>query len=116
MNKEQTLEFLDILIALLPEEDKQALVDFRAKIAGGEEPVEEDVIENKIKSLIKNQFVTIEQFEKLRDKVVNSTNNQKPQNTMDYRNSILKSKSYTQAFLNTLMQLKVKRDIRFLHV
>lgn len=103
MNKEQTLEFLDILIALLPEEDKQALVDFRAKIAGGEEPVEEEVIENKIKSLIKNQsFVTIKQFEELRDKVLNFSNN-KPQITMENRKDILKSKSYTQDFLNTLM-------------
>lgn len=113
MNKEQTLEFLDILIALLPEEDKQALVDFRAKIAGDEEPVEEEVIENKIKSLIKNQsFVTIKQFEELRDKVLNSTNNQKPQITMENRNSILNSKSYTQAFLNTLMQHGNDKDAR----
>lgn len=104
MNKEQTLEFLDILIALLPEEDKQALVDFRAKIAGGEEPVEEEVIENKIKSLIKNQaFVTAKQFEELRDKVLNLTNN-KTQITMENRKDILKSKSYTQDFLNTLME------------
>lgn len=104
MNKEQTLEFLDILIALLPEEDKQALVDFRAKIAGDKEPVEEEVIENKIKSLIKNQsFVTIKQFEELRDKVLNSTNN-KPQITMENRKTILNSKTYTQEFLNTLME------------
>lgn len=104
MNKEQTLEFLDILIALLPEEDKQALVDFRAKIAGGEEPVEEEVIENKIKSLIKNQsFVTIKQFEELRDKVLNFSNN-KPQITMENRKTILNSKTYTQEFLNTLME------------
>lgn len=104
MNKEQTLEFLDILIAMLPEEDKQALVDFRAKIAGGEEPVEEEVIENKIKSLIKNQsFVTIKQFEELRDKVLNFSNN-KPQITMENRKTILNSKTYTQEFLNTLMQ------------
>lgn len=103
MNKEQTLEFLDILIALLPEEDKQALVDFRAKIAGDEEPVEEEVIENKIKSLIKNQsFVTIKQFEELRDKVLNFSNN-KTQITMENRKGILKSKSYTQDFLNALM-------------
>lgn len=112
MNKEQTLEFLDILIALLPEEDKQALVDFRAKIAGGEEPVEEDVIENKIKSLIKNQFVTIKQFEELRDKVVNSTNNQKPQNTMENRKAILNSQTYTQEFLNTLMAHGGDKDAR----
>lgn len=104
MNKEQTLEFLDILIALLPEEDKQALVDFREKIAGGEEPVEEEVIENKIKSLIKNQsFVTIKQFEELRDKVLNFSNN-KPQITMENRKTILNSKTYTQEFLNTLME------------
>lgn len=104
MNKEQTLEFLDILIALLPEEDKQALVDFRAKIAGGEEPIEEEVIENKIKSLIKNQsFVTIKQFEELRDKVLNFSNN-KPQITMENRKTILNSKTYTQEFLNTLME------------
>lgn len=112
MNKEQTLEFLDILIALLPEEDKQALVDFRAKIAGGEEPVEEEVIENKIKSLLTNKsFVTIKQFEELRDKVVNSSKTQKPQNAMD-RKSILESKSYTQAFLNTLMQYGNDKDAR----
>ena len=112
MNKEQTLEFLDILIALLPEEDKQALVDFRAKIAGGEEPVEEEVIENKIKSLINNQsFVTIKQFEELRDKVLNFSNN-KPQITMENRNSILNSKSYTQEFLNTLMQHGNDKDAR----
>lgn len=104
MNKEQTLEFLDILIALLPEEDKQALVDFREKIAGGEEPVEEEVIENKIKSLIKNQsFVTVKQFEELRDKVLNFSNN-KPQITMENRKTILNSKTYTQEFLNTLME------------
>lgn len=104
MNKEQTLEFLDILIALLPEEDKQALVDFRAKIAGDEEPVEEEVIENKIKSLIKNQsFVTIKQFEELRDKVLNFSNN-KTQITMENRKTILNSKTYTQEFLNTLME------------
>ncbi len=112
MNKEQTLEFLDILIALLPEEDKQALVDFRAKIAGDEEPVEEEVIENKIKSLLANKsFVTIKQFEELRDKVLNSTNN-KPQITMENRNSILNSKSYTQAFLNTLIQHGNDKDAR----
>lgn len=114
MNKEQTLEFLDILIALLPEEDKQALVDFRAKIAGGEEPVEEDVIENKIKSLISNSsqsFVTIKQFEELRDKVLNFSNN-KPQITMENRNSILNSKSYTRAFLNALMQHGNDKDAR----
>lgn len=112
MNKEQTLEFLDILIALLPEEDKQALVDFRAKIAGDEEPVEEEVIENKIKSLLKNQsFVTIKQFEELRDKVLNSTNN-KPQITMENRKTILNSKSYTQDFLNTLMQHGNDKDAR----
>lgn len=113
MNKEQTLEFLDILIALLPEEDKQALVDFRAKIAGGEEPVVEEVIENKIKSLIKNQsFVTIKQFEELRDKVLNSTNNQKTQITMENRKAILNSKAYTQEFLNTLMQHGNDKDAR----
>lgn len=113
MNKEQTLEFLDILIALLPEEDKQALVDFRAKIAGGEEPVEEDVIENKIKSLLNNQsFVTIKQFEELRDKVVNSTNNPKPQNTMENRKAILNSQTYTQEFLNTLMAHGGDKDAR----
>lgn len=112
MNKEQTLEFLDILIALLPEEDKQALVDFRAKIAGGEEPVEEEVIENKIKSLIKNQsFVTIKQFEELRDKVLNFSNN-KPQITMENRKTILNSKTYTQEFLNTLMQHGNDKDAR----
>lgn len=112
MNKEQTLEFLDILIALLPEEDKQALVDFRAKIAGDEEPVEEEVIENKIKSLIKNQsFVTVKQFEELRDKVLNSTNN-KPQITMENRKTILNSKTYTQEFLNTLMQHGNDKDAR----
>lgn len=112
MNKEQTLEFLDILIALLPEEDKQALVDFRAKIAGDEEPVEEEVIENKIKSLIKNQsFVTIKQFEELRDKVLNSTNN-KPQITMENRKAILNSKTYTQEFLYTLMQHGNDKDAR----
>lgn len=112
MNKEQTLEFLDILIALLPEEDKQALVDFRAKIAGGEEPVEEDVIENKIKSFLKNQsFVTIKQFEELRDKVLNSTN-YKPQITMENRKTILNSKTYTQEFLNTLMQHGNDKDAR----
>lgn len=104
MNKEQTLEFLDIMIALLPEEDKQALVDFRTKIEGGED-VAEEVIENKIKSLIKNQsFVTIKQFEELRDKVINSSNNQKPQLTMENRKTILNSKTYTQEFLNTLME------------
>ena len=98
MNKEQTLEFLDILIALLPEEDKQALVDFRAKIAGGEEPVEEEVIENKIKSLLKNQsFVTIKQFEELRDKVLNFSNNKpQPKPTME---NVLKSKSYEDKFI-----------------
>jgi hypothetical protein len=112
MNKEQTLEFLDILIALLPEEDKQALVDFRAKIAGDEEPVEEEVIENKIKSLIKNQsFVTIKQFEELRDKVLNFSNN-KPQITMENRKTILNSKTYTQEFLNTLMQHGNDKDAR----
>lgn len=112
MNKEQTLEFLDIMIALLPEEDKRALVDFRAKIAGDEEPVEEEVIENKIKSLIKNQsFVTIKQFEELRDKVLNSTNN-KPQITMENRKTILNSKTYTQEFLNTLMQHGNDKDAR----
>lgn len=113
MNKEQTLEFLDILIALLPEEDKQALVDFRAKIAGGEEPVEEDVIENKIKSLLNNQsFVTIKQFEELRNKVVNSTNNPKPQLTMENRKAILNSQTYTQEFLNTLMAHGGDKDAR----
>ena len=98
MNKEQTLEFLDILIALLPEEDKQALVDFRAKIAGGEEPVEEEVIENKIKSLIKNQsFVTIKQFEELRDKVLNFSNSKpQPKPTME---NVLKTKSYEDKFI-----------------
>lgn len=112
MNKEQTLEFLDILIALLPEEDKQALVDFKTKIEGGEQ-VEEEVIENKIKSLIKNQsFVTIKQFEELRDKVLNSTNNQKPQITMENRKAILNSKTYTQEFLNTLMQHGNDKDAR----
>ncbi len=112
MNKEQTLEFLDILIALLPEEDKQALVDFREKIAGGEEPVEEEVIENKIKSLLTNKsFVTIKQFEELRDKVLNSTNN-KPQITMENRKAILNSKSYTQAFLNTLIKYGNDKDAR----
>ena len=112
MNKEQILEFLDILIALLPEEDKQALVDFRAKIAGGEEPVVEEVIENKIKSLIKNQsFVTIKQFEELRDKVLNSTNN-KPQITMENRKAILNSKTYTQEFLNILMRHGNDKDAR----
>lgn len=104
MNKEQTLEFLDILIALLPEEDKQALVDFRAKIVDDEEPVEEEVIENKIKSFLKNQsFVTIKQFEELRDKVLNFSNN-KPQITMENRKTILNSKTYTQEFLNILME------------
>lgn len=113
MNKEQTLEFLDILIALLPEEDKQALVDFRDKIAGGEEPVEEDVIENKIKSLLNNQsFVTIKQFEELRNKVVNLTNNPKPQNTMENRKAILNSQTYTQEFLNTLMAHGGDKDAR----
>ena len=111
MNKEQTLEFLDILIALLPEEDKQALVDFRAKIAGGEEPVEEEVIENKIKSLIKNQsFVTIKQFEELRDKVLNFSNNKpQPKPTME---NVLKTKSYEDKFIAIFANQFISADQR----
>lgn len=111
MNKEQTLEFLDILIALLPEEDKQALVDFRDKIADEEEPVEEEVIENKIKSLIKNQsFVTIKQFEELRNKVVNSSNNNpQPKPTME---NVLKSKSYEDKFIAIFANQFISADQR----
>lgn len=111
MNKEQTLEFLDILIAMLPEEDKQALVDFREKIAGNEEPVEEEVIENKIKSLIKNQsFVTINQFEELRDKVLNISNNKpQPKPTME---NVLKSKSYEDKFIAIFANQFISADQR----
>lgn len=112
MNKEQTLKLLNLLIAILPEEDKQAFVDFKAKIEGGEEPAEGEMIENKIKSLIKNQsFVTAKQFEELRDKVMNLTNN-KTQITKENRESVLKSKAYEDKFVSIFSNQFISADQR----